>query len=102
MDPVMLRYEKRRRALVEADFHIFAADHWNFNVRFPNAGGNHGAFFRISTHAVWMVAGAGVARKMIDAPYDGLDFASTMLAILGKPVPMPERVVPLKSSALLP
>jgi len=107
MDPVLLRYEKRRRALVEADFHIFAADHWNFNVRFPNAGGNHGAFFRISTHAVWMAAGAGIPRKVISAPYDGLDFASTMLAIVGKPVPMPERVVtlksgPLKSSAPLP
>jgi len=102
LDPVLLRYEKRRRQLVEADFHIFAADHWNFNVRFPNPGGNHGAFFRISTHAVWMVAGAGIPQKSIDAPYDGLDFASTMLSILGKPVPMPERVVPLKSSALLP
>jgi len=96
LDPVLLRYEKRRRQLVEADFHIFAADHWNFNVRFPNPGGNHGAFFRISTHAVWMVAGAGIPQKNIDAPYDGLDFTSTMLSILGKPVPLPERVVPLK------
>jgi len=96
IDPVMLRYEKRRRDLVEADFHIFAADHWNFNVRFPNPGGNHGAFFRISTHAVWMAAGAGIPRKMIDAPCDGLDFASTMLSILGKPAPMPERVVALQ------
>jgi hypothetical protein len=96
IDPVMLRYEKRRRDLVEADFHIFAADHWNFNVRFPNPGGNHGAFFRISTHAVWMAAGAGIPRKMIDAPCDGLDFASTMLSILGKPAPMLERVVALQ------
>jgi hypothetical protein len=98
MDPVMLRYEKRRRALVETDFHIFASDHWNFNVRFPNPGGNHGAFFRISTHAVWMVAGQGIPTKTVDEPYDGLNFASTMLSILGKPVPMPDRVVALSEA----
>ncbi|MBV8706936.1 MAG: alkaline phosphatase family protein, partial [Acidobacteriaceae bacterium] len=28
--PMSLRYERRRRALVAADFHIFAADGWNF------------------------------------------------------------------------
>jgi hypothetical protein len=83
---------------VETDFHIFASDHWNFNVRFPNPGGNHGAFFRISTHAVWMVAGQGIPAKKVDEPYDGLNFASTMLSILGKPVPMPDRVVPLLES----
>lgn len=93
MAPVMLRYEKRRRTLVETDFHIFAADHWNFNVRFPNPGGNHGGFFRISTHAVWTMAGAGIPVRSVQEPYDGLDFASTMLSILGKPAPMPERVV---------
>jgi hypothetical protein len=98
IDPVMLRYEKRRRDLVAADFHIFAADHWNFNVRFPNAGGNHGAFFRISTHAVWMVAGQGIPAKRIDEPYDGLNFASTMLSILGKPVPMADRVVAISEA----
>ncbi len=95
LDPVMLRYEKRRRDLVEADFHVFAADHWNFNVRFPNAGGNHGAFFRISTHSVWMVAGPGIPVQSVEEPYDGLNFASTMLSLAGKPVPMPERVVSL-------
>jgi hypothetical protein len=95
LDPVMLRYERRRRDLVEADFHVFAADHWNFNVRFPNAGGNHGAFFRISTHSVWMVAGPGIPVRSVEEPYDGLNFASTMLSLAGKPVPMPERVVSL-------
>lgn len=96
MSPVMLRYEKRRRQLVETDFHIFAADHWNFNVRFPNPGGNHGAFFRISTHAVWMVAGQGIPVRSVAEPYDGLNFASTMLSIIGKPAPMADRVVELR------
>jgi hypothetical protein len=96
MDPIMLRYEKRRRTLVETDFHIFAADHWNFNVRFPNPGGNHGGFFRISTHAVWAVAGEGIPIRAVQEPYDGLDFASTMLSILGKPVPLVDRVVHLQ------
>jgi hypothetical protein len=92
-DPIMLRYEKRRRTLVETDFHIFAADHWNFNVRFPNPGGNHGGFFRISTHAVWMMAGEGIPNRAVQEPCDGLNFASTMLSILGKRVPLPDRVV---------
>ena len=96
INPIMLRYEKRRRDLVVTDFHIFAADHWNFNVRFPNPGGNHGGFFRISTHAVWMVAGQGIPTRIVDAPYDGLNFASTMLSIVGKPAPMPDRVVSLQ------
>jgi hypothetical protein len=96
MDPIMLRYEKRRRNLVETDFHIFSADHWNFNVRFPNPGGNHGGFFRISTHAVWAIAGPGIPVRSVDEPYDGLNFASTMLSIVGKPAPMPDRVVALQ------
>ena len=89
----MLRYERRRRELVQADFHIFAADGWNFNARNFNPGGNHGAFFRISTHSVWMMAGAGLPVQSIEEPYDSLNFASTILSLLGKPVPMPERVV---------
>ena len=96
MSPVMLRYEQRRRQLVQTDFHIFASDHWNFNVRFPNPGGNHGAFFRISTHAVWMIAGQGIPVKAVAEPYDGLNFASTMLSLVGKQAPMPDRVVTLQ------
>jgi hypothetical protein len=80
-----LRYERRRRALVQADFHVFAADHWNFNVRFPNPGGNHGSFLRISTHSVWMMAGAGLAARRIVEPYDSLNFAPTLLHLLGRP-----------------
>lgn len=96
LDPVLLRYVRRRRALVQADFHVFAADHWNFNVRNFNPGGNHGAFFRISTHSVWIMAGAGIPTRQIDAPYDSLNFASTILSLLGKTPPMPDRVVSLQ------
>lgn len=95
MNPVWLRYEKRRRHLVETDFQIFAADHWNFNVRFPNPGGNHGSFFRISTHSVWMVAGQQIPARSITEPCDGLNFASTMLSIMGKEAPMADRVLDL-------
>jgi hypothetical protein len=82
-----LRYEKRRRALVQADFHVFAADHWNFNTRFPNPGGNHGSFLRISTHSVWMMAGAGLPARRIAEPYDSLNFAPTLLRLLDRPAP---------------
>ena len=88
------RLELRRRELVQADFHVYAADHWNFNVRNFNPGGNHGGFLRISTHSVWMMAGAGVpSQKKIVRAYDSLNFASTILQLLGKPAPMPDRVV---------
>ncbi len=97
MSPLMLRFERRRRTLVQADFHIFAADHWNFNARNFNPGGNHGSFFRISTHSVWMMAGPGVpAGQLIETPYDTLNFASTVLSLAGKTPPMPDRVVSLK------
>lgn len=91
------RLEVRRRQLVQADLEVFAADHWNFNVRNFNPGGNHGGFLRISTHSVWMMAGADVAsQKRMDRAYDSLNFASTILHMLGKPVPMPGRVVPVQ------
>jgi hypothetical protein len=80
-----LRYERRRRALVQADFHVFAADHWNFNVRFPNPGGNHGSFLRISTHSVWMMAGAGLPVHRIVEPYDSLNFTPTLLHLMASP-----------------
>ena len=96
MSPILLRFERRRRELVQADFHVFAADHWNFNVRFPNPGGNHGGFFRISTHSVWMLAGAGIPASVVSDPYDSLNFASTILSLTGHQPPMPDRVVTLQ------
>lgn len=84
---VMRDYERRKRELVEADMLIVAHDHWNFDVRGFNPGGNHGSFFRISTHSVFMVAGGpntGIPRALdIDKPYDSLSFVPTLLALTG-------------------
>jgi len=94
-DSALGRLELRRRNLVQPDFQVFASDHWNFNVRNFNPGGNHGSFLRISTHSVWMMSGAGISEgKVVTEPYDSLNFASTLLNALGKPAPMPVRVVP--------
>ncbi|HMF77360.1 MAG TPA: alkaline phosphatase family protein [Bryobacteraceae bacterium] len=98
ISPTLLRYERRRRELVQADLHLFTADHWNFNTRFPNPGGNHGSFFRISTHSVWMMAGPGIPTRRIEQPYDSLNFASTLLHYLGREAPMPDRVVSLDAA----
>lgn len=84
---VMRDYERRKRELVEADMLIVAHDHWNFDVRGFNPGGNHGSFFRISTHSVFMAAGGqntGIPRALdIDKPYDSLSFVPTLLALTG-------------------
>ena len=96
INSMLLRFERRRRELVQADFHVFASDHWNFNVRFPNPGGNHGSFFRISPHSVWMLAGAGIPARRVTEPYDSLNFAPTILSLTGHQPPMPDRVVALQ------
>jgi predicted AlkP superfamily pyrophosphatase or phosphodiesterase len=95
VNPILLRFERRRRELVQPDFHVFASDHWNFNSRFPNPGGNHGSFFRISTHSVWMLAGAGIPVGVVTEPYDSLNFGSTVLSLTGQKPPMADRVVSL-------
>jgi predicted AlkP superfamily pyrophosphatase or phosphodiesterase len=95
ISPILRRFEIRRRELVQADFHVFASDHWNFNSRFPNPGGNHGSFFRISTHSVWMLSGAGIPTRVVTEPYDSLNFASTVLSLTGQKPPMTDRVVSL-------
>lgn len=83
----MRDFTRRKREVVEADILIVAHDHWNFDVRGFNPGGNHGSFFRIATHSVFMVAG-GQKTKLpqalnIEAPYDSLSFVPTLLAITG-------------------
>ena len=88
---------RRQRELVEADMLIVANNHWNFDVRGFNPGGNHGSFFRISTHSTFMIAGGqntGIPRALdITTPYDSLSFVPTLLALTGnlrddnKPVP---------------
>ena len=88
---------RRQRQLVEADMLIVANNHWNFDVRGFNPGGNHGSFFRISTHSTFMIAGGqntNIPRALdITTPYDSLSFVPTLLALTGnlrddnKPVP---------------
>ena len=84
---LMRDYTRRKRENVEADMLIVAQDHWNFDVRGFNPGGNHGSFFRISTHSVFMVAGGEktqIPRALdISKPYDSLSFVPTLLAITG-------------------
>jgi len=84
---LMREYARRKRELVEPDMLIVAHDHWNFDVRGFNPGGNHGSFFRISTHSTFMVAGGSrtnVPRTLnIEAPYDSLSYVPTLLALTG-------------------
>ncbi len=81
------RFNSRRRRLAEPDFLIFANDHWNFNVRGFNPGGNHGSLLRISMHSVLMLAGgdeSGIPRqRIIEEPYDSLSFVPTILDLMG-------------------
>jgi hypothetical protein len=84
---VMREFARRKRELVEPDMLIVAQDHWNFDVRGFNPGGNHGSFFRVSTHSTFMVAGGaktGIPQALdIDTPYDSLSYVPTMLALTG-------------------
>lgn len=95
---LMRRFARRQRQIVEADFLIVANNHWNFDVRGFNPGGNHGSFFRISTHSAFMISGGAKTMlptaTVIDEPYDSLSFVPTLLALTGnlrddrKPVPV--------------
>jgi hypothetical protein len=83
--PLLRRFAARRRRLVAPDLLVVASNHWNFDVRGFNPGGNHGSFFRISTHSVLMLSGAGIpAGCAIDRPYDSLSFTPTLLALMGR------------------
>jgi len=87
-EKLMRHYARRKRELVEPDMLIVANDHWNFDVRGFNPGGNHGSFFRISTHSVFMIAG-GANTKLPQAltiaePYDSLSYMPTLLALTGE------------------
>jgi hypothetical protein len=82
------RFRWRQRLLAEADMHVLASDHWNFNMYDINAGGNHGSFFRISTHSTLMFAGGartGIGRgRVIEEPYDSLSLVPTLLTLTGQ------------------
>jgi len=85
---LLRRFRKRRRRLVEPDLFIHASNHWNFDVRGFNPGGNHGSFFRVSTHSTLMFAGGehtGIPRGLhIEEPYDSLDLMPTLLQLTGE------------------
>jgi hypothetical protein len=95
---LLRRFRKRQRALAETDLLILANNHWNFDVRGFNPGGNHGSFFRVSTNSTLMFWGGestGVPRGMVvEEPYDSLSFVPTVLALTGqlsdgqRPVPI--------------
>ncbi|MGP0072478.1 MAG: alkaline phosphatase family protein [Bryobacteraceae bacterium] len=84
---LLARFNQRRRRLAEPDFIVFANDHWNFNVRNFNPGGNHGSFLRASTHAILLFAGGadtGIPRHHdVQEPYDSLSFVPTLLDLIG-------------------
>ena len=95
---VLRRFRERQRVLVESDLLILANDHWNFDVRGFNPGGNHGSFFRVSTHSTLMLAGGERTRiprgLAVEEPYDSLSLMPTLLALTGqmedgtRPVPV--------------
>ncbi|MCA1593826.1 MAG: alkaline phosphatase family protein [Acidobacteria bacterium] len=82
------RYRQRQRRLVETDLLILANNHWNFDVRGFNPGGNHGSFFRVSTHSTLMFAGGAATRIpqgfVVEEPYDSLSLVPTILALTGQ------------------
>jgi hypothetical protein len=84
---LLRRLLRRQRENVEADMLVVAHDHWNFDVRGFNPGGNHGSFFRISTHSTFMLAGGdktSIPRALVvEEPYDSLSFVPTVLALTG-------------------
>lgn len=97
-DRLVRRFRQRQRALVENDLLILANDHWNFDVRGFNPGGNHGSFFRISTHSTLMLAGGDETRiprgLAVEEPYDSLSLMPTLLALTGQ-LEEGERPVPV-------
>jgi hypothetical protein len=85
---LLRRFHKRRRRIVEPDLFVHASNHWNFDVRGFNPGGNHGSFYRVSTHSTLMFAGGentGIPHAVqIDQPYDSLDLMPTLLELTGE------------------
>lgn len=87
-EQLLRRFRRRQRALIETDLFVHANDHWNFDVRGFNPGGNHGSFFRASTHATLMLAGGAhtlIPQGLsIAEPYDSLSFVPTILTLTGQ------------------
>ena len=84
-EKLVRRLRRRQRRLAETDFQVFANNHWNFDVRGFNPGGNHGSFFRVSTQSTFMLAGNGVPRGLaVSEPYDSLSVVPTILTLTGR------------------
>lgn len=87
-DVLIHRLRQRQRILTETDMLLVANNHWNFDIRGFNPGGNHGSLFQDSTHATLMAAGGaktGIPRALtIKEPYDTLSFVPTVLALMRK------------------
>ncbi len=85
---LLRRFRRKQREMVEADLLVLANSHWNFDVRGFNPGGNHGSFFRISTHSTLMLWGGertNIPRgAVVEEPYDSLSFMPTVLALTGQ------------------
>jgi hypothetical protein len=95
-EQLLRRFRRKQREMVEADLLVLANNHWNFDVRGFNPGGNHGSFFRISTHSTLMLWGGehtGVpVAAVVEEPYDSLSFMPTVLALTGQ---LNDRQVPV-------
>ena len=87
-EKLIARMRTRQRNLLRADILVMANNHWNFDFVGFNPGGNHGSFFRISTHSVFMMAGGNktnIPRGLsVTKPYDSLSFIPTVFALMGK------------------
>jgi hypothetical protein len=87
-EKLIRRYRNHQRELTEPDMLILAQDHWNFDIRGFNPGGNHGSFFRVSTSSTFMLAGGvktGIPRGLeITEPYDSLSVMPTILKLMGR------------------
>src|SRR5438094_1524083 len=96
-EQLLRQFCRRRREAVETDLLIMANNHWNFDVRGFNPGGNHGSFFRVSTNSTFMIAGGnktGIPRGLtVEEPYDGMSFMPTILRLMGK-IDVENRPVP--------
>ncbi|HZG53452.1 MAG TPA: alkaline phosphatase family protein [Pyrinomonadaceae bacterium] len=98
-EQLIRRFRRRQRLLVETDMLVLANNHWNFDVRGFNPGGNHGSFFRVSTHSTLMLAGGAATRipraLVIREPYDSLSFVPTILALTNQ-LPPPAQISPAR------
>ncbi len=87
-EKLIVRFRQRQRSLTENDLLVLANNHWNFDVRGFNPGGNHGSFFRVSTNSALLIAGGEKTNipkgLVITEPYDSLSFVPTVLALTGK------------------